>query len=155
MHKVNKSNYKKALSKYASGITVTSINHEGVYIGKTVNSFSSLSLVPPLVLFSLDKKSSSLTKFKKSKNIGISLLSNKQIEISKNFAKKNSNWNSTKYFLTRNNIPLIKNCVANLACKNIKNFPFGDHIVFICKVEKIKIDELKKPLIYLKNKYII
>ena len=123
MQKVNKSNYKKALNKYATGITITTINHDGVFIGKTVNSFSSLSLVPPLVLFSLDKKSSSLIKFKKSKNIGISFLSNKQIKISKHFAKKNNNWDSTKFFLTKNNIPLIKNCVANIACKNIKNFP--------------------------------
>tara|TARA_Y100000590_G_scaffold408196_1_gene499090 strand:- start:114 stop:581 length:468 start_codon:yes stop_codon:yes gene_type:complete len=154
MKKVNQSSFKKALSKYATGITITSINNNGTFIGKTVNSFSSLSLKPPLVLFSLDKKSSSLKQFKKSKNIGISFLSNKQIEISKNFAKKSSNWNSTEYFLANNNIPLIKNCVANLACINIKNFSFGDHIIFICKVEKIKINAIKKPLIYLKNKYI-
>ena len=54
MQKVNNTNFKKAMGKFATGVTVITINYKKTYFGKTVNSFSSLSLNPPLVLFSLD-----------------------------------------------------------------------------------------------------
>ena len=87
MQKVNNKNFKKALSNFATGVTIVSINYKNDYIGKTVNSFSSVSLNPPLVLFSLDKKSSSLNKFLKSKNIGINILQKKQKKLSLHFSK--------------------------------------------------------------------
>ena len=67
MKKINSNLYKLAMSKFATGVTVVSINYNNNYIGKTVNSFSALSLDPPLVLFSLDKKSSSIQQYKNSK----------------------------------------------------------------------------------------
>ena len=73
MKKINNKLFKKVLGKFATGITVVSINNKGDKIGKTVNSFTALSLSPPLVLFSLDKKSSSLIKYKKSKLFGINI----------------------------------------------------------------------------------
>ena len=63
--KINNNNYKKAMSTFATGVTIISINDNDIFIGKTVNSFTSLSLNPPLVLFSLDKNSFSLKKFEK------------------------------------------------------------------------------------------
>ncbi len=60
MKKINKQNYKKTLSKFSTGITVVATSQRSILYGKTINSFSSLSLSPPLVLFSLDKKSSKL-----------------------------------------------------------------------------------------------
>ena len=61
MKKINKANFKKTLSTFATGITVVATKNNSILYGKTINSFSSLSLSPPLVLFSLDKKSSKLT----------------------------------------------------------------------------------------------
>ena len=74
MKKINSNLYKLAMSKFATGVTVVSINYNNNYIGKTVNSFSALSLDPPLVLFSLDKKSSSIQQYKNSKYFGINIL---------------------------------------------------------------------------------
>ena len=130
-------------------------NKDGVMLGKTVNSFAALSLKPPLVLFSLDKKSSSIEKYLKSKNIGINLLSNKQKNISSYFSLKNSSWNNTKYIVTKkNSIPMIKDCVANFHCKKYKVIKEGDHFLFICKIVEIQIDNTKKPLIYFNSKYL-
>ena len=86
MKKINNSNFKKTLSKFTTGVTVVATHNNFNLVGKTINSFSSLSLSPPLILFSLDVKSSKLSIFKRS--FTISILSNKQKEISKNFAKK-------------------------------------------------------------------
>ncbi|PPR44228.1 MAG: p-hydroxyphenylacetate 3-hydroxylase, reductase component [Alphaproteobacteria bacterium MarineAlpha5_Bin8] len=155
MKKKQVSNYsfKKALSKFATGITIITINSKNEFIGKTVNSFASLSLNPPLVLFSLDKKSSSLKKFLESKYIGINILSKKQKNISQYFSNKKETWGDTNFILSKENIPLIKNSVVNLSCKTFKKLPNGDHVIFICKVVSIKIDKSLKPLIYLNNKY--
>ena len=155
MKKINLILFKKSLSKFATGVTIITIKKDGVMLGKTVNSFAALSLKPPLVLFSLDKKSSSIEKYLNAKNIGINLLSNKQKNISKYFSLKNSSWNNTKYIATKkNSIPMIKDCVANFHSKKYKVIKAGDHFLFICKILEIQIDNTKKPLIYFNSKYL-
>ena len=155
MKKINTTLFKKSLSKFTTGVTIITINKDKVMLGKTVNSFAALSLKPPLVLFSLDKKSSSIEKYLNAKNIGINLLSNKQKNISKYFSLKNSSWNNTKYIATKkNSIPMIKDCVANFHSKKYKVIKAGDHFLFICKILEIQFDNTKKPLIYFNSKYL-
>ena len=153
MKKINSNLFKQTLSKYSTGITVITINRKNSYIGKTVNSFAAVSLTPPLVLFSLDKKSSSINDFKKSNFIGINILAKQQKKISNYFATNQPLWGNTPYFLSKNKIPLIKDCLANIECKIIKLFNQGDHIIFICKINKTKIDDYKRPLVYFNSKY--
>ena len=90
MKKFNNKLFRQTLSKFATGVTVVAINSNKKIIGKTVNSYSALSLKPPLVLFCLDKKTSDLKEFIKNNYLSINILSNKQSEISKNFAKKDA-----------------------------------------------------------------
>lgn len=153
MKKINKDNFKKTLSKFATGITVVATTKDSILYGKTINSFSSLSLSPPLVLFSLDVKSSKLNIFKNSKIISINVLSKKQKSISDNFAKNKPNWNGVEYSLLKNGNPVIKNCVSNLDCKIIDQIKRGDHIIFICKVVKVLNSNNLKPLIYFNSRY--
>ena len=134
MKKVNKDNFKKTLSGFATGITVVATKYNSVLYGKTINSFFFFFLSPPLVLFSLDNKSSKLNIFKNSKTISINILSKKQQLISNNFAEKNPEWKNIEYNLLKNGNPIIKNCVSNLDCKIIDKIKKGDHIIFICKV---------------------
>jgi flavin reductase (DIM6/NTAB) family NADH-FMN oxidoreductase RutF len=153
MKKINKKNFKKTLSTFATGITVVATKNNSILYGKTINSFSSLSLTPPLVLFSLDKKSSKLKIFKESKKVSINILSKNQEMISNNFAKKNPDWNKIEYDILKNGNPIIKNCVSNLDCKIIDKIKKGDHIIFICKVLQILNNTKFKPLIYYNSKY--
>ena len=99
MKKVNSQNFKKTLSKFATGITVIATSKNSILYGKTINSFSSLSLSPPLVLFSIDIKSSKLNIFKNTKFISVNVLSKKQKFISDNFAKNNPDWKDIEYQL--------------------------------------------------------
>jgi len=153
MKRINKDNFKKTLSAFATGITVVATKYDSILYGKTINSFSSLSLSPPLVLFSLDNKSSKLNIFNKSERITINILSKKQQLISNNFAKKNPNWKNIEYDLLKNGNPIIKNCVSNLDCKIIDKIKKGDHIIFICKVLNVVNNDKLKPLIYYNSKY--
>jgi flavin reductase (DIM6/NTAB) family NADH-FMN oxidoreductase RutF len=154
MKKINSDLFKLTMSKYATGVTIISINKNNTYIGKTVNSFASLSLSPPLVLFSLDKKSSSLNYFKKSNFIGINILAKDQKKLSNHFSMKEPDWDNAPYYLSNKKVPLIKNCVANIHCNKIKLINQGDHVIFICKVDSIKINQKKRPLLYVNSKYI-
>ena len=153
MKKVNKNNFKKTLSAFATGITVVATKHNSILYGKTINSFSSLSLSPPLVLFSLDNQSSKLNIFNQSERITVNILNKKQQLISNNFAKKNPDWKNIEYDLLKNGNPIIKNCVSNLDCKIINKIKKGDHIIFICKVLNVVNNDKLKPLIYYNSKY--
>ena len=154
MKKISKDNFKKTLSKFATGITVVATNRNSLLYGKTINSFSSISLSPPLVLFSLDIKSSKLNVFKNSDSVTINILSKKQKNISNNFAKKNPEWDIVEHEILKNGNPIIKNCVSNLDCKIINKIKKGDHIIFICKVINISINDELEPLIYFNSRYL-
>ena len=154
MKKINKKLFKKILSKFSTGITIVGINFEGKNIGKTVNSFTTLSISPPLVLFSLDIKASSLNKFKKSKFLSINILGKNQTDISKKFAKKNSEWEKINYDIGQFKTPIINYCLANLECKKIQLLIKGDHIIFICEVLTASYRDKIKPLIYFDSNYI-
>ena len=154
MKKINNNLFKQSVAKFTTGVTIVTINKSGTFLAKTVNSFASLSLKPPLILFSLDKKSSSIQDYKASKHVGINILSKKQSKLSYFFSSSQPQWKIKKYFLSQDNVPLIEDCVANLNCKIIKTLNQGDHIIFFCKVITVKFDESKKPLIYFNSKYI-
>ena len=86
MKRVNVTNFKKSLSKFTTGITVVCIREDAKVYGKTVNSFNTLSLKPPLVLFSLGNNSSSIKNYI-SKYLSINILSKNQKKISEFFRK--------------------------------------------------------------------
>ena len=153
MRKVNSKNFKESLSKFSTGITVVATNKNSTLYGKTINSFSSLSLSPPMVLFSLDIKSSKLNIFKNTNFISINVLSKSQKLISENFAKNNPDWKNIDYQLLQNGNPIIKNCISNLDCEIIDKIKKGDHIIFISKVLEVMNNAKLKPLIYFNSKY--
>ena len=154
MKKITKDNFKKTLAKFATGITVVATSKNSDLYGKTINSFSSLSSSPPLVLFSLDIKSSKLNIFKNSKILSINVLSKNQKSISDNFAKKKPSWNNIEYSLIKNGNPIIKNCISNLDCTIVNKIKKGDHLIFVCKVIKVLNNDKLKPLIYYNSKYL-
>lgn len=146
---MNISNYKKVLSKYATGITVvTKKDKSNLITGITVNSFVSISLKPPYISWSLDKKTSNFKKFKDLKFFNIYFLSAKQINVSNYFSATNE---IKKDSLIAKN--LLKYNLVELNCKTIKTLNIGDHLFFIARVIKFNLKKEKKPLIYFSSKY--
>ncbi len=153
MKKTNVKNFKKTLSKFTTGVTVVSVRHNNLTYCKTVNSFNSLSLSPPLVLFSLGKDSSSIRAFLNSKFLSINILSKEQKNLSNYFAKKNPKVKNINFIKSKNNIDIIEGCIGNLECKLIDKIKKGDHIIFICKVINVMYKDKLKPLSYFNSKY--
>ena len=154
MKKINKKLFKKTIGKFSTGVTVVGINVGEKKFGKTINSFSTISMSPPLVLFSLDIKASSLNKFKNSKFFSINILGKNQTDISKTFAKKDPKWEKINYYFGKFKTPIIKYCLANLECKKTQLLMKGDHIIFICEVLNASFKDKIKPLIYFNSNYI-
>ncbi len=153
MNKIKIKNFKKTLSKFITGVTVVCVNRNNKIYGKTINSFNALSLSPPLVLFSLGHKSSSIEEYSKSKYLSINILSNKQKILSNHFAKKNPSSLKINFFDGKNNTKMINNCIANLECRLFKKIKMGDHLLFICEVLYVNYNNKLKPLSYFNSKY--
>ena len=153
MKKVNTKNFKKTLSKFSTGITVVCIKNKNSIYGKTVNSFNSLSLNPPMVLFSLGNYSSSLNQFANTKFLSINILSSKQKKISDNFASSKPKLENINFIEGKNKTVIIPNCIANLECKLTDKIEKGDHIIFICKILALESNDKLKPLVYFNSKY--
>ena len=152
MKKTNIKNYKKTLSKFTTGITIICTKNNNVIIGKTINSFNSLSLDPPLVLFSLGNYSTDFKTFFKSKYLSINILSKKQKEISEIFAQRNPNTKKIK-FINKSNVAFIKGCIAHLECNPVKKIKMGDHTIFVCNVLQVDYNDNLQPLNYFNSKY--
>ncbi len=153
MKKINIKNFKKTLSKFATGITVVCIKNNNTIYGKTVNSFNSLSLNPPMVLFSLGNYSSSIKQFSKTKFLSINILSSKQRKLSDNFASSTPKIENINFIEGKNKTVIIPNCIANLECKLMDKIKKGDHIIFICKILELQSNNKLKPLLYFNSKY--
>ncbi len=153
MKKTNIKNFKKTLSKFTTGVTVVCSKKNGIVYGKTVNSFNSLSLKPPLVLFSLGNYSSSIKTYLNSNYLTINILSKEQKNLSNHFAKKNPSFKKIAFLDGSMGTSLIEGCVANLECKLIDKIKKGDHIIFICEVINLKYNDKLKPLSYYNSKY--
>jgi flavin reductase (DIM6/NTAB) family NADH-FMN oxidoreductase RutF len=125
------------------------------FFGMTINSFSSLSLDPSLVLFSIDNKSANLPLFKKNKYFSLNILSHDQIELAKAFATpKNSNkWSVEPYFLGKFGNPIFKNSLGFIECEKHRVIKAGDHHIIIGRVVDFSKLEEREALIYAKGKY--
>src|ERR1700741_4210468 len=115
---VNSDQFRQVMGNFATGITVvTTRDKEGKPYGLTVNSFTSVSLNPVLVLVCLDLRLSGLQAFRDSRHFGVSILSEHQEDISRIFAKKDAERPADIFFEGTLGMPLLKNVLAVMECQ--------------------------------------
>lgn len=149
--------FKDCMRQLATGVTVvTTTKENGSKEGVTINTFTSLSLDPLLILFSLKKSSFCYDTFINSKNFTINILSADQSNISNICTKPlGEKWSAVKLIEnTKTSSPAIEGSVACLECENYKYYDGGDHSIIIGKVVNTFHFEDKEPLIYFRGKYI-
>lgn len=148
--------YRKALGHFATGVTiVTTKSNAGSLFGFTANSFSSVSLDPPLVLFSLDRKAQCLSAFEQSGSFAINILGAGHQQISTNFAAMESNkrWHGIEYDSWETGAPMLKEAIARFDCRTHAIHDGGDHRIFLGEVLRFDMKEEEKPLIYFRSQY--
>ena len=128
--------FRRALGNFATGVTiVTAQNAQGEKVGVTANSFNSVSLDPPLILWSIDKKSSSFSVFEQATHFAVNILSGTQIELSNKFSRRNiDKFADTNFQLGAGRAPILENCSAVFECERYQVIEGGDHWIIIGKV---------------------
>lgn len=144
------------MSCFATGITVVTLrNEKGEPAGLTVNSLTSVSLTPPLVLFCLDRKAHLYTAFRKNKYFAVNILSDVQEDISQHFAyARHHPQPKNMWDKPQDNLPLLRQTLGWMICKTTKIHKAGDHDIFIGEVVKLhKRSGQKHPLLYFHSRY--
>ena len=130
--------FRQALSQFATGVTViTTRLADGSFRGLTASSFNSVSLDPPLVLWSLGTGANSLPIFSGNSHYVINVLSADQAHLAKLFSTRMEDpWDTAEYELSRTGQPILKGCTAWFECHNRSRYPEGDHVIFVGEVEQ-------------------
>lgn len=128
--------YRQALGTFATGVTVvTARAPDGALVGVTCNSFNSLSLSPPLVLWSLRKDSRSLAAFQEAGHFAVNVLAHDQESVSRTFASKaEDRFAQVDHRPGLAGLPLIEGAVSRFQCRLRQEVDGGDHVLFIGEV---------------------
>jgi 3-hydroxy-9,10-secoandrosta-1,3,5(10)-triene-9,17-dione monooxygenase reductase component len=148
--------FRAALGSFATGVTiVTTRSAAGEDIGLTANSFNSVSLDPPMVLWSLARKSLSLPAFLESGYFAVHVLAATQEDLSVTFATRGAE-KFAGLSVTRGTggIPLLPGCSALFQCKTAFNYEGGDHVIFVGEVQEFEHFN-RPPLVFHSGRYAV
>ena len=148
--------FRTALSMFATGVAViTAPRREGPPIGMTVASFNSVSLDPPLILFSVDRRSLSLLDLSAASGYAVNVLEETQQDMSNRFAKANGDkWGWRDEAANPRGEPvLLPDTLATFECKPYAQYDGGDHVIFVGRVVRHQARSQGRPLIFFGGRY--
>ena len=142
--------FRAALGMFATGVTIiTARSAHGDLIGLTANSFNSVSMQPPLVLWSLARGAGSLPTFRAGSHYAINILAADQKELAERFAMKGADrWRDVAFDEGVGGAPLLRGAVASFECFNRSRYDEGDHVIFVGEVERCLHRGDKSPLLF-------
>lgn len=146
--------FRNALGRFATGVTViTTCTPDGKREGLTANSFSALSLDPPLVLWSIVRKSASLPGFLAAGHFAINVLSSTQADLSHRFATPHPDkFEGVDVEAGLADCPLLPGALASFECSTEQTVEGGDHILFIGRVRQVRWND-GDPLVFSSGRY--
>ncbi len=146
--------FRAALGCFATGVTViTTRAPDGTPIGLTANSFNSVSLDPPMVLWSLARSAWSLPVFLNAQHWAVHVLAVDQEALSNRFARAGEDkFAGLDVRNSRRGVPLLADCAARFECRTALRQEGGDHIIFLGEVEAFERAD-RAPLVYLSGRY--
>ncbi len=148
--------FRDALGHFATGVTiVTTRDAEGEPVGVTVNSFASVSLEPPLVLWSLAKKSWSLPAFQQAGHYAVHVLASDQQALSDRFARASTDkFGGLDVVEGEGGAPLLAGCAAVFECSVEHRYEGGDHLILVGRVLNFSSAE-QAPLLFHRGRYAV
>ena len=146
--------FRRALGCFATGITVVTTVVEGRPLGVTVNSFNSVSLDPPLVLFSLGRGGSALAAFQAARHFVVNVLRHDQQDLSDRFASRAAApWTDVPYETWETGCPVLQGVLSVFECDLESTVDGGDHVIFLGRVRNIACAADGEPLLYFRGGY--
>lgn len=141
-----------ALGQFATGVTViTTITPAGP-LGITANSFASVSLDPPLVLWSPARRSARFPHFEAASHFAVHVLGHDQKALAERFAQRGDDFAGISIETGIGGVPLIPGCVARLECRHAAHYDGGDHLIVTGEVLRIA-QNLDAPLLFHRGRY--
>jgi flavin reductase (DIM6/NTAB) family NADH-FMN oxidoreductase RutF len=147
--------FRDALASFPTGVTIiTSRTSVGELVGITANSFGSVSLDPPLVLFSVARKAYSLQAFLEAPVFAVSVLASDQGAISNRFAvSSGEKWEGTPYTIAGHGCPIIDGALASFECDRHADYDGGDHVILVGYVRRFERLATGEPLVFSRGAY--
>lgn len=146
--------FRRALGNFATGVTVmTASSPSGERAGVTANSFNSVSLDPPLILWSIDKRSGSCKVFERASHFAVNILAADQVDLSNRFARPGEDkFAGLENDLGAGGAPILRDCAAVFQCCLHDIVEGGDHWILIGRV--VAFDDVgRAPLLYHQGGY--
>ncbi len=142
------------LARFATGVAVvTALGPEGRPVGVTVNSFTSVSLDPPLVLFGLDRTLRSLPVFREADACAVNILGAHHKDLCLRFATAGCDKFAGVGYRMEKGAPVLEQALAVLHCTPYAEHEAGDHLLFVCRVEGWSAGEVEEPLVFFGGGY--
>ena len=143
--------FRNAMGKFATGVTVITTEVDGEPHGMTANAFMSVSLHPKLIMISIDNRANMLDKIKEANKFAVNILADQQKDLSMHFAGQTKDEREIDFQYIEN-IPVLDGTLASIACDVDNSYVVGDHTLFVGKVLDIKQTD-GNPLTFFTGKY--
>lgn len=145
---------REALGSFVTGVTVITTRHGGELHGLTANSFTSVSLDPPLVLFSLSRTADCFDAFEETNAFAVNILRSDQEDLSSRFATKDiDKWSGVAWRPGHGGCPLIDGAIATFECRITARHEGGDHILYVGEVVRFAQYPEGAPLAFFRGRY--
>ncbi|WP_397475874.1 flavin reductase family protein [Pusillimonas sp.] len=147
--------FRNALGLFPTGVAVvTAVNAEGLKVGITVNSFTSVSLDPPLVSVNLSKNIASYSDLLNARHFTINLLKKNQHQLSSKFARAHTDkWADVDFYLNEYQAPVLEHMLATFECEHFSTVDAGDHAILLGRVLKFTAEPESNPLLFYRGGY--
>jgi flavin reductase (DIM6/NTAB) family NADH-FMN oxidoreductase RutF len=147
--------FRRALGMFATGVTiVTARDASGARVGLTANSFNSVSMTPPLVLWSLSQRAGTLAAFAQGSHYVVNILAADQHALAERFASKVADrFAGVAFREGSSGAPILEGAAAVFECFNRSRYEEGDHIIFVGEVERCEHRAGAQPLIFHGGRY--
>ncbi|MBB2912471.1 flavin reductase (DIM6/NTAB) family NADH-FMN oxidoreductase RutF [Streptosporangium becharense] len=147
--------FRRALAVHAAGVVVITAQLEGVPVGLTATSFSSVSLDPPLVSFYVDRSSTTWPRLRSADHFAVNILASDQAELASRFARKDVDRfaEPTRWRPGPLGAPLLQDVSAHLICLPHQTVDVGDHILVVGLVAETDVHSAGRPLLYHQGRF--
>lgn len=140
--------FRQALSQFPTGVSVITTDRQGLSAAMTVSSFNSVSMDPPLILWSIKVESPSFHLFKEAGHFCVNILSAEQHQLAYHFSKPQADkFDGIDYSNHRLGCPVLNNCSAHLICRTWNQYEGGDHLIIVGEVIEANA-EANEPLVF-------
>lgn len=152
---VDRGGFRRTLGEFATGVAVITTKVGSVPYGLTSNSFASVSLDPPLVLWSIRRESQSFAAFERCERFAVNVLADDQIGLSQHFAKSGPDkFEGVMHSPGQGNVPLLHDVGARFECRRTGAYEGGDHVILMGEVQAFTRYD-RAPLIFSKGRYAV